>query len=434
MTGPDTPPIRPDADNDPRPAPDPDPGPEHRPLRDRAFAIYWVARTVSLIGAAVSLVVLPVLVFERTGSAALTGLLSTAQFGPYLLFGLAAGAVADRVNRRRLMVCTELVSAVLLASVPVAAWFELLGTGQLLAVAWVTGSLFVWFDAANFGALPAIVGRRRLPAAIGAVSLAAVAADVSGPALAGLLLVLTAPATAVTANAACCLLSALLLLCVPAAFQSTRDSMPAPGPLRGDVLDGLRYLWRHPLIRTMTLLASGLSLTTGTVLGLLVVYATEGLHLAARDPRIGLLFTAIAVGGLVASATAPTLARRDSAGRWMLLALAANLVTLVALAAAPTFGAALLLLTAHAATYVTFTLVAITVRQQLVPDELSSRVNITARMLGVAGRPLGAAIGGMLATWFGIRPTLLLMAIGVVASATLGWRSPLRRPVQLAAS
>jgi len=382
----------------------------------------------------VSLVVLPVLVFDRTGSAALTGLLSTAQFGPYLLFGLAAGAVADRVNRRRLMVGTELASAALLASVPVAASFGVLGTGQLLAIALLNGSLFVWFDAANFGALPTIVGRDRLPAAVGAVSLASVAADVAGPAVAGLLLAVVAPAAAVTANAACCLVSALLLRCVPAAFQSARDSMPAPGPLRGEVVDGLRFLWRQPLIRTMTLLASGLSLTTGAVLGLLVVYATSGLHLSARDPRIGLLFTAVAVGGLIASAAAPKLARRASAGRWMLGALAANLLTLVALAAAPTFGSALALLTAHAATYVTFTLVAITVRQQLVPDELSSRVNITARMLGVAGRPLGAAVGGGLATWFGIRPTLLLMAVGVVASAALGWRSPLRRPVQLATS
>jgi MFS family permease len=229
--------------------------------RDRHFVRYWTARTISLAGSATSLVLLPVLVYDRTRSAALTGALSAAQFGPYLLFGLTAGAVADRVDRRRVMVGAEVASAVLLATVPLAAALGALTTTHVLTVAFLVGCLYVWFDAANFGALPHLVGRPRLPEAVGAVGVSSTVADVAGPA------------------------------------------------------------------------------------------------------------------------------------------------------------------------YVVFTLITITLRQQLTPDGLSSRVNTTARMLAVGAQPLGALIGGLLVSAIGVRETLLVMAAGVLGSAVLGWLSPVRRPL-----
>lgn len=197
----------------------------------------------------------------------------------------------------------------------------------------------VWFDAANFGALPQLVGRDRLPAAVGAVGLSSTAADVTGPALAGLLLAVVAPASALLANAGSFLASALLLLATPLGAAATEP----PAPLGADIAAGLRFLWGQPLIRAMTLLAAGLGLTTGTVLGLLVVYGAQGLGLDPRDPRIGLLYTAVAVGGLLAALVAPRLVRAGHAGLAMLAALAGNLVALLGLAAARSVPVALIL-------------------------------------------------------------------------------------------
>jgi MFS family permease len=395
--------------------------------RDRHFVRYWAARTISLAGSATSLVLLPVLVYDRTRSAALTGALSAAQFGPYLLFGLTAGAVADRVDRRRVMVGAEVASALLLATVPLAAALGVLSTAHVLIVAFLVGCLYVWFDAANFGALPHLVGRSRLPEAVGAVGLSSTVADVAGPALAGILLAVVTPAVALLTNAGSFLLSAALLLAVPLGLAGRRP--PDSTPLRADVADGVRFLWDHALIRSMTLLAAGLGLTTGTVLGLLVVYGTQGLGLAPRDPRISLLYTAVAVGGLLAALVAPRLARSAAAGRAMLAALAANLAGLLGLAAARSLPVALVLLVVVQAAYVGFTLITITVRQQLTPDGLSSRVNTTARMLAVGAQPLGALVGGLLVGAVGVRETMLVMAAGVLGSAVLGWLSPVRRPL-----
>lgn len=130
--------------------------------RDRAFVLFWLAGAVSVAGSVITAVVLPILVFQLTGSALNTALLSSLTVVPYLLFGLLAGALADRVPRRRLMVGADVLNALLLASVPIAAALGVPSLAQLYLVAFLSATLFVWFDAANFGALPTLVGKERV--------------------------------------------------------------------------------------------------------------------------------------------------------------------------------------------------------------------------------------------------------------------------------
>ena len=106
--------------------------------------------------------VAPILVYQLTGSALGTGVLAALQAVPYLLFGLLAGAIADRADRRRLMVGCNVLQTIILATVPLAAAAGVLRVEQVFVVAILSATLFVWFDAANFGALPLIAGRDRL--------------------------------------------------------------------------------------------------------------------------------------------------------------------------------------------------------------------------------------------------------------------------------
>ncbi len=131
-------------------------------LRDRAFLRYFVGETVSLGGTEITLVVLPILVFQLTGSPLQTATLTAIQVLPYLVFGLFAGAVADRVDRRRLMVACDMLNVLLLASIPAASALGILTVPQIYVVAALSATAFVWFDAANFGALPYLVGRDRI--------------------------------------------------------------------------------------------------------------------------------------------------------------------------------------------------------------------------------------------------------------------------------
>src|SRR5579859_1125067 len=269
--------------------------------RDRDFGLFWAGRMISLAGSAVTTVVLPILVYRLTGSALQTALLAGIAILPYLGFGLVAGALADRWDRRRLMIGCDLLNASLLGTIPLAAAFGVLTLFQIYLVAVLSATAFVWFDAANFGALPTLVGRERLVVANSYLWSGETLINILGPSLAGLLAALLGPAPAIGADALSYGLSAASLLLIRRALHRPRPAALA-GPIYrqtlADIRSGLRFLWQHDLVRALTLLGFGVSLTGGAVAGLLVVYAVRGLGVPAADACIGLLFTAGAVGAL----------------------------------------------------------------------------------------------------------------------------------------
>jgi MFS family permease len=394
---------------------------------DRGFAVFWTARTLSWAGTGISGVVLPVLVYDRTGSPALTSLLAAVEALPYLALGLLAGAVADRFPRRRMMVGCDLACAALMGSIPVAWALGALTTGLVLAAALGAAIAFVFFDAASFGAVPALAGRERVVGAVSALSAASSVTAMIAPAVAGGLLAVVAPAQAVVADAASYLASAVLLVSIRRPFE-VREGSAGRRLTPAEMLEGLRFIWRNPLLRAMTLLAgTPVSVTGGAGAGLIVIYAVRALGLARTDPRIGLLYSAAAAGSTVAALALPRTRRRFPAGRVMLAFLALDAAALAGVALAPGFPAALATLACWMFCYSMVTINGIALRQELTPDRLQSRVNTTARMLGWGGYPLGALIGGGIAEVLPIRVTLLVMCTPVAAAAVLGLRSPLRR-------
>ena len=157
---------------------------------------------VAVAGSAVTGVAMPLLVLQLSGSALLTALVAAGQVAPYLVFGLIAGAVADRVPRRRLMVAAQLTSAAALTTVPLAHAADPLTPAHALVVVLVVATSFVWFDAAAFGALPAIVGRDRIVAADSLVWTSSTLVAIAAPALGGLLVAWLGAAQALSVDAA----------------------------------------------------------------------------------------------------------------------------------------------------------------------------------------------------------------------------------------
>jgi MFS family permease len=180
-------------------------------------------------GSGISGVVLPVLVYQRTGSPALTSLLAAVEVLPYIAFGLLAGAFADRVRRRRLMVGCDLGCAALMATIPVAGAFGRLTIPLVVLVALGAASLFVWFDAASFGAVPALAGPGRVVQAVSGLSAAGSVTGLVAPAVAGGLLALIAPAQPVIVDAASYLISAVLLASIRRPFETRPASVPGDG-------------------------------------------------------------------------------------------------------------------------------------------------------------------------------------------------------------
>ncbi|KQS65729.1 MFS transporter [Modestobacter sp. Leaf380] len=396
------------------------------------FRSFLGARVVAGAGYAITGVALPLLVLQLSGSAFLTAAVSALEVAPYLLFGLVAGALADRVDRRRLMLTCQAVAGLALATVPLAAAADALTVPHVLVVALVLHSAFVWYDAACFGTLPALVGRDRLAPANSVVFTTASVVEVSFPAVAGLLIATVGPAYALGADVVAYAVAAALIASIAVPLSPARDDAP-PAPAgvvartAGEIREGLRFLWHQPVVRALTLFGFGQSVTAGAVGGLLVVFAVDGLGLDPGSGWVGAVFVATAVGGLLAGAGLPWLSRRLPVGWISIGAYAANAVLVVALALVPGTAAALVLLVAWSASSVLAVVNGITARQQVTPDGLQSRVNTTARMIAWGGAPVGALAGGVLATVTDVRTAYLLAALGVATSAVLAARSPLRR-------
>jgi predicted MFS family arabinose efflux permease len=176
----------------------------------------------------------------------------------------------------------------------------------------------------------------------------------------------------------------------------------------------------------MTFLGLGLSLTGGAVLGLLVVFGSQAIGLAADDPRLPILFLAVGVGSLLGSLTLPRLTARVSIERITLVGLILNPLALVLLAVAPTLETAVPAMIVWQAIFIAVIINGISLRQRETPDELQSRVNVTARMIAWGGTPFGAMIGGLLVELATVRSAYLLMALPVTVAAIIGWFSPLR--------
>jgi MFS family permease len=396
---------------------------------DPDFRRYWLARMVSQTGGMVTLVAMPVLVYSVTGSSLWTAFVTVAEGLPYLFLGLPAGAYADRLDRRRIMIGADLANAALLASVPAAYALGALSPVHVLVVAFGTHSLFVFFDAANFGALPTLVGRERVGAAMAAVFGSSSVVELVVPALAGVALVVVAPAPMIALDAVGFFASALLIRAIVRPLSDRARTAAAKPRLRADIHAGLRFLWSEPAVRVMTAVGAVQAFAGGAFVGQMVPWGDQVLGIAPTgDGRLGVLFSGWALGGLVASALLPRLLRRFSEARITLLLLPASgglgVLTCLTehwlLAAAGLFG--------WGVAYLLVMMSALTLRQRITPEHLLSRVNATGRMLSFGiGSPVGAFAGGLVATVAGPRAAIVVGAAVLLVAAVLAWFSPLRR-------
>ncbi len=398
--------------------------------QNRSFLLLWGGRSISFLGTTLTSVLFPILVYQQTHSPLLTALLQACATAPYVLFGLFAGVIADRANRKVLMVVSDSMNAILLASIPVALLLHVLSLLQMFLVLFLSETFYVWYDAANFGAVPTLVGNDQIVSANSMQETSVNLSNLLGPPLAGILLAAFGPLLALSLDALSYIISVLSLLLIPLAFQSSRPTRSVDRSflrwMRMDIAEGLRFAWHQPRVRALTLLSVGNAFTNGAVTGLLVVYGTHVLGFGQNDGRLGLLFTALGVGALLASLLLPALVKRLPSGRITLISLSLTPWPLLALILTSNVFLGEILLGLWSACNGLTVLNGISLRQRLTPDHLRGRVNTTARVIGIAGIPLGAMTGGLIAQATTIQTTYLIMAGGVALSALLGWFTPLR--------
>jgi MFS family permease len=383
-----------------------------------AFWQLWSASSLSNLADGLVKIGLPLVAVTLTDSPGLVAGITFAVTLPWLLFALPAGALADRVDRRVAMVTADVVRAAAVAVLAVTLVLGLESSAAaiwaLYAVALLLGTAETVFDTSAQSILPQVVPRDRLPRANGRLIAAELTAnEFIGPPLGGLLVaagVAAAFATPATLWAAA--VGALLLL--RGSFSVPRE---APTTLRADVAEGLRYLWRHRLLRTLATMTGLFNSATNATFAVFVLYAV-GPHSAMRltEASYGLLLATLAAGSLIGALLANPIIRRLGRSRSLALGILGGVGTVGTPALttnALVIAAAFLI---GGLTNALSNVVAVSLRQRITPDRILGRINSSYRLVAWGTRPLGAAAGGLLGELLGLRAVFAIAAALILAA------------------
>jgi MFS family permease len=328
---------------------------------------------------------------------------------PWLLFALVAGALADRLDRRRTMVLVDSSRFLVLAGLALAVSAGVASLPLIYGVAFVLGTLETLFDTSAQSIMPSLVGRDQLSRAnsrLYAVELTM--NQFVGPPLGGFLAAL-AIAAAFGAEAIAYLLAALALFTIGGSFRPVRD-----GPTRRidqEIADGLRYLLGHRVLRTLALMVGGGNLANSAVFAILVLYAVAPGPLGLDEVGFGVLMTAMAVGSLAGSFVVEPLERW--LGRANLLAL--SVVLMAVAAGTPAFTSSPIVVgvtfVVSGLAVVAWNVVTVSLRQRIVPDHLLGRLNASYRLLAWGTQPLGALVGGLIGEALGLRAVFVVAGV-----------------------
>jgi len=387
------------------------------------FWKFWTGETVSNFGSSITQFALPLLVFKLTGSAVSLGV-GFAMFGlPHLLFGLLIGAWTDRLDRKRLMIVVDLLSAAVLVSVPLAATAGLLSVWWIYAAIFAASTLGIFFQAAQFAAIPSLVERDRLVAANGQIQASFSAATVLGPLAAGALLAFIPIEDLLYVDAATFLVSAVTLSLIARPFNAPREA--ARTSIRADVVEGLRYVLRHPVLRNISAMMAVINFVSVTVPAQLVLFAKH--RFAVSDSELGFLFAADGAGVVLLSLAAGPLRSRFSFGNVALGSLMLSGLMTFALAYAPSYPLAVALSAASAGLGILFNINTGSLRQAIVPNQLLGRIITIAMVLAWSANPLGATLGGVIVERTGDVQTVYAAIGALVVGIALYFRifSPL---------
>lgn len=389
--------------------------------RNRDFKVILVGQGTSALGDAVTFTALPLLVLALTGSGILMGVVGILQTLPDLLLGLVAGAYADRHDRRRIMLYSDLGRAVFTALIPISFWLGLPTMAVILLVTAPINTLRVFWLAGWTAAVPSLVGRDLVGRASGITEAFFSLAFVVGPALAGILVGIIGPAQTLAVDAVSFIASAAALGLVRRPLQAETPS----GDLHlvADVAEGLRYVARHPTLRAIVGFWGAVSIVSGPIGTAVIFYLS--LDRGFPPEVIGLTLSLFSVGYLAGSLAAGY-ATKGPVGPVMLVGSALEGFALLVFALGGPLPLLLLIASVAGLAEALILISYLTLRTTIPPDHLLGRVGSTARMVSVGLQPLGFLTVGILldvvrgqATLLAMSATLLLISLAGALSASL---------------
>ncbi|HEY3363519.1 MAG TPA: MFS transporter [Symbiobacteriaceae bacterium] len=373
-----------------------------------SFWRIWTASTISAMGDGVRNTALPLLAAHLSQKPMAVSLITTAEYLPLLLFSLVSGVLADRYDRREIMWRVNLFRGIAMATFAVAVALGVVGIPPLACLAFILGSTWTLFSTAAQAILPSVVAGDNLERAN---SHLAVGGDISeqfiAPPLAGMLIVVLAWLP-FGFDALTFLVAAALVYSVKGDFKFATPAPRGKGQLRKDIAEGMTWLWKHKLLRSLAIMVGAFSLFSKATLAIEVLYMLKVLRL--HETGYGLLLASIAVGSVLGSFIAPAVSSRFGKAFSLYLAVASAVAACLGLGLTSTVVVAAPMFVLFGVSMTLWSVVAVTLRQTLIPKELMGRVNSAYRFISGGMAPVGAALGGVVAETFGLHAPYLVGA------------------------
>ena len=387
----------------------------------RSFRWLLASSWVTNLGDGITLAAGPLLVASQTHNPLAVAMATLLQRLPWLMFGLYAGVLADRVSRRAIVITTGLVRVVLLLLLAASILSHRVDTVVVLAALFLFGVNETFGDTTTTTLLPMLVDKRDLGIANArALTGVIVWNQLAGPPI-GAALFAAGMALPFVSEAVLALAGVLLITRVRLPARIGREQ---PGRVRDDIREGWRWLWAHPAVRTLAITIFTFNVTFGAAWSVLVLYARERLDMTALG--FGLITTAMAVGGLLGTASYGWLERRVPLGVIMRGGLIIETLTELTLALTRWAWLALIVFAIFGAHAFIWGTTSSSVRQRAVPAEFQGRVASVYLSGVIGGIVIGSAIGGLVASVWGVTAPFWFAFGGSAIILPLIWRSLLQ--------
>lgn len=389
------------------------------------FMRLWVGETVEWFGGQITYLALPTIaIFALKARAFDIGVLNGLGYLAFPILGVFVGVMGDRWPRRPMMVLANIVQVIALGTIPIAFLLGKLNLYHLFAVAAVMGISTVFFEVAYQSYLPTLVDRENLVEGNSKLTTSESASQIAGPALAGFLIQLTGAAIAIAADALTTLFAALAIFSIKKT-ENTYSSK-ADRNFAREVREGAEVIFHNPLLRSLAATTTTLNLGSSIFSAVFFLFMYNELRLSPG--LAGVVLGIGSMGSLIGAVNAPKIGQRLGLGPTLAIALSLVGFGLLAIPLAM-YGpsvpvlAALWMISGVGITI--YNITQISLRQAIVPDRLQGRMNATMRAIVWGALPVGAFIGGILGTEFGITQTIIIGGLISLVSVFLIMLSPI---------
>jgi len=390
------------------------------------FLRLWAAQTTSAAGDQFTGLAIPLIaVLTLHATAGQMGILTAVGRAPFLLVSLFAGVWVDRLPRRPILVVADLGRALILLSIPLAAFVGVMNMPQLYAVALLVGLLSVFFDISYQAILPALVSGKQLMEGNSRLEATRSVASLAGPSMAGFVIQFLSAPVAIILDSLSFFVSAGII----GTIRRREPHREAPGrqPMLAAVREGLAVVFGNRLLASIAACTGTVNFSFAAVISLYILFATRDLGLSPS--KIGLIFSVGNVSGLVGALTAGRLGARLGIGRIIVASgflIGAGWLPLVFATPRTAFSMLVLAGSISSFSIPVYNINQVSLRQAITPHRLQGRMNATMRFLVMGTMPLGGLVGGALGDVLPLRQAIAIAAAGGMVGFLWVLLSPVR--------